>query len=138
MGTKIIEDRCMVVSYDVMNGWTVVHVGGEVDVYTSPVIHKAVTKLLDEGHRHFVLDLCAVPLLGSRGLGMIVAITKRIRDHHGSLRIACAGERVLKVFRTCGLRAVYEFYDSPEEATLRAASGSGLASWPRPSAARRQ
>ncbi|MFF4796508.1 STAS domain-containing protein [Streptomyces sp. NPDC001276] len=96
---------------------------GEVDVYTSPVIHKAVTKLLDEGHRHFVLDLCAVPLLDSRGLGMIVAITKRIRDHHGSLRIACAGERVLKVFRTCGLRAVYEFYDSPEEATLRAARG---------------
>ncbi|MER6983673.1 STAS domain-containing protein [Streptomyces carpinensis] len=128
---NIIEDPCMVVSCDVMNGWTVLHVDGEVDIHTSPMIRKAVAELLDEGHRHFVLDLCAVPLLDSMGLGMIVAVTKRLQDHQGSLRFVCADDRLLRVFRVCGWHEVYRFYDAPEEATRRAPSGCGLESWPR-------
>lgn len=32
----------MTVSYDVVNGWTVVEVDGDVDIYTSPMIREAV------------------------------------------------------------------------------------------------
>ncbi|MGV9351377.1 STAS domain-containing protein [Streptomyces spiralis] len=131
MRTTIIENRCMVVSYDVMNGWTVLHVAGEVDIHTTPMIRKAVAQLLDEGHRHFVLDLCPAPFVDSMGLGMIVAITKRLQSHQGSLRITCADDRLLRVFRVCGWREVYRFYDSPEEATQLAPSGCGLEYWPR-------
>ncbi|WP_327425522.1 STAS domain-containing protein (plasmid) [Streptomyces sp. NBC_01527] len=56
-------------------------------------------KLLDEGHRHFVVDLGFVSCMDSMGLGVIVAITKRIREHDGSLRIASVSGRILKVFR---------------------------------------
>ncbi|MGA5895012.1 STAS domain-containing protein [Streptomyces venetus] len=131
MRTKIIQNDRMTVSCDVMNGWTVLRVEGDVDVHTSPMIREAVIKLLDEGRRHFILDLRLTPFLDSRGLGMIVAITKRIRDHEGSLRITCAGERILKVFKISGLRAAYEVYDSPEAASRRAPSSSGLEHWPR-------
>lgn len=89
MRTNIVRDERMTVSYDVVNGWTVVEVDGEVDLHTSPMVREAVIKLLSEGHRHFVLDLCFVPFMDSLGLGMVVAITKRIRERGGSLRITC-------------------------------------------------
>ncbi|GGN64530.1 anti-sigma factor antagonist [Streptomyces albiflavescens] len=130
MRTNIIRSERMVISYDVVNGWTVLEVDGEIDVHTSPRITEAVIKLLDEGHRHLVLDLCFVPFLDSVGLGAVVASTKRIREREGSLRITSSSARLLKVFEISGLHDAYEFYDSPEEATLQAPSGSGLAHWP--------
>ncbi|WP_159007329.1 STAS domain-containing protein [Streptomyces sp. NRRL S-813] len=81
---------------------------------------------------HFVLDLCSVPILDSRGLGMLIAITKRIRDREGSLCLTCVDERILKVFRGTELRRVYALYDSVEAATQNAPHRGGLAGWPRP------
>ncbi|MBW8703466.1 Anti-sigma-B factor antagonist [Streptomyces sp. MBT84] len=130
MRTNIIRSERMVVSFDVVNGWTVLEVDGEIDVHTSPRIREAVIKLLDEGHRHLVLDLCFVPFLDSVGLGAVVASTKRVREHGGSLRITCPSGRSRKVFEISGLHDAYEFYDSPEDATLYAPSVDGLVHWP--------
>lgn len=77
-------------------------------------------KLVNEGHRHFVLDLSFVPFLDSMGLGVVVAVTKRIREHDGSLRIASASGRIAKVFDISGLREAYEIHSTPEEATRHA------------------
>ncbi|PBC63903.1 hypothetical protein BKI49_12035 [Streptomyces sp. Tue6028] len=130
MRTSIIRSERMAISYDVVNGWTVLEVDGEIDVHTSPGIRQAVVELLGEGHRHFVLDLCFVPFLDSVGLGTVVASTKRIREREGSLRIACPSGRLLKVFEISGLHDAYDFYVSPEEATVEAPSADGLAHWP--------
>ncbi|MGV9348415.1 STAS domain-containing protein [Streptomyces spiralis] len=67
----------------------------------------------------------------SMGLGMIVAITKRIRSREGSLRLVCSPERLLKVFKMGGLRKVYPFHDSVAKATRHAPRRGGLANWPR-------
>ncbi|WP_239069611.1 STAS domain-containing protein [Streptomyces sp. SID13666] len=123
----------MTVSYDVVNGWTVVEIDGEVDAHTSPLVREAVIKLVDGGHRHFVLDLSFVSFMDSMGLGMVVAVTKRIREHEGSLRIASASGRIVRVFDISGLRNAYEIHPSPEEATRSAPSLGSLAHWPRPS-----
>lgn len=67
-------------------------------------------KLVDEGHRHFVLDLSFVSFLDSMGLGVVVAVTKRIRERDGSLRIASASGRIVRVFDISGLREAYEIH----------------------------
>ncbi|GHB69784.1 anti-sigma factor antagonist [Streptomyces viridiviolaceus] len=112
------------------NGWTVVSVTGEVDVCSSPAIREAVDRLIDGGHKHFVLDLCHVTFLDSMGLGMIVAITKRLQACAGSLLLTCADARILKVFKAGGLYPVYAFHDSVADATRDAPEVSGLAGWP--------
>ncbi|MFF8096390.1 STAS domain-containing protein [Streptomyces sp. NPDC016675] len=114
------------------NGWTVVDASGEIDIAFAPVVRAAVVRLLADGHRHFVLDLCGAPFLDSSGLGMIVAVTKHIRARHGSLRIACGDERLLRVFSLGGLRSVYSFHDSVDRATAQPAGAEELADWPRP------
>ncbi|MFF8732067.1 STAS domain-containing protein [Streptomyces sp. NPDC015171] len=132
MHTNVMGNERLVVHYHVVNGWAVLEIDGEADVYTSPVIGKAVTKLLSQGHRHFVLDLLHVPFMDSTGLAEIVKITKRIREHQGSLHIACPTRRILRVFKICGLYKIYELYDSPQEATDIAPVSDGLAHWPHP------
>lgn len=132
MRTTVIRTEDIAASYDVVNGWTVLEVDGEVDIHTRSRIREAVLELLGEGHRHFVLDLCFVPFLDSTGLGTVVAVTKDIRGHEGSLRIACPSARMFRVFEHGGLAEAYEFYDSPQEATRQPPSPDGLAHWPRP------
>lgn len=132
MRTNIIRHESMMVSYDVVNGWTGVEVDGEVDAHTAPMLREAVIKLLDEGHRHFVLDLGFVTFMDSMGLGVIVAITKRIREREGSLRIASSSSRVLRLFELSGMRESYEIYPSAAEAAQSAPSPGSLAHWPHP------
>ncbi|MFB6555411.1 MULTISPECIES: STAS domain-containing protein [unclassified Streptomyces] len=118
------------VGFRVTHGWTVVDATGEIDIAFAPVVRAEVFRLVADGHRHFVLDLCGAPFLDSAGLGMIVAVTKRIQAHHGSLRIACDDERLLRVFSLGGLRPVYSFHDSVDQATAQPADGEELADWP--------
>ncbi|MFE4254620.1 STAS domain-containing protein [Streptomyces sp. NPDC056910] len=112
------------------NGWTVVAAKEEIDIVFAPLVQAAVIRSLAEGHRHFVLDLCSTPFLDSMGLGMIVAVTKRIKTHHGSLRIACSNKWLLRVFFLGGLRHIYSFHDSVEQAVAQPPSAEGLAGWP--------
>lgn len=133
MRTNIIRRESMMVSYDVVNGWSVVEVDGEVDAHTAPMIREGVIKLIDEGHRHFVMDLSFVPFMDSMGLGVIVAITKRVREFEGSMRIASASGRILRLFDLSGMRESYEIYPSAAEATQSAPSPGSLAHWPHPS-----
>ncbi|WP_327242462.1 STAS domain-containing protein [Streptomyces sp. NBC_01320] len=132
MRTNIVRHESMIVSYDVVDSWTVVEVDGDVDAHTAPMIREAVIKLLDEGHRHFVLDLGFVAFMDSMGLGVIVAITKRIREHEGSLRIASVSSRVLRIFDLSGMRESYEIYPSAAEAAQSVPSPGSLAHWPHP------
>ncbi|MGW5666284.1 STAS domain-containing protein [Streptomyces sp. NPDC003758] len=133
MRTNIIRNENMMASYDLVNGWTVVEVDGDLDAHTSPLIREAVIKLLEDGHRHFILDLGFVPFMDSMGLGVIVAVTKRIREHEGSLRIASVSGRILKLFDLSGMRESYEICHSSEEATRSAPSRGSLVHWPHPS-----
>ncbi|WP_329416780.1 STAS domain-containing protein [Streptomyces sp. NBC_00704] len=130
MRTNIIRHETMMVSYDLVNGWTVVEVDGDVDAHTAPMIREAVIRLVDEGHRHFVLDLGFVTFMDSMGLGVIVAITKRIREHKGSLRIASVSVRVLKIFDLSGMRESYDIYPTTPEATQSVPASGSLAHWP--------
>jgi anti-sigma B factor antagonist len=133
MRANIIRHERMMVNYDVVNGWTVVEIDGDVDAHTAPMIREGVIQLLDEGHRHLVLDLGFVTFMDSMGLGAIVAITKRIREHDGSLRISSASGRILRIFEISGLGETYEIYHSTEEATRSVPTLGSLAHWPHPS-----
>ncbi|WP_181801762.1 STAS domain-containing protein [Streptomyces shenzhenensis] len=62
-----------------------------------------------------------------------MAITKRIREHEGSLRVASASGRILRIFDLSAMRESYEIYPPTAEATGSAPSPGSLAHWPHPS-----
>jgi anti-sigma B factor antagonist len=99
---------------------TVVSVGGEIDVYTAPILREALDKQIALGHGNLIVDLDDVSFMDSTGLGVLVGRLKRVRGQSGSLRLVCTQERVLKVFKITGLDKVFAIYDSLVEARAAA------------------
>jgi anti-sigma B factor antagonist len=95
---------------------TVLAVGGEIDVYTAPQLRERLIELVEGGNQHIVVDMEQVEFLDSTGLGVLVGGLKRVRAHDGSLRLVCAQERILKIFRITGLEKVFGIYGSVNEA----------------------
>jgi anti-sigma B factor antagonist len=95
---------------------TVLAVGGEIDVYTAPQLRERLIELVEGGSHHIVVDMEQVEFLDSTGLGVLVGGLKRVRANEGSLRLVCAQERILKIFRITGLEKVFGIYPSVDDA----------------------
>lgn len=95
---------------------TVVHVAGEIDVYTAPALRERLDQEIDRGRHDLVVDLSEVTFMDSTGLGVLVGRLKLIRVHEGAMRLVCAHDRVLKVFTITGLDKVFEIYPTVDEA----------------------
>jgi anti-sigma B factor antagonist len=100
---------------------TVVHVGGEIDVYTAPLLREALDKQVAAGRAHLVVDLEDVTFMDSTGLGVLVGRLKLVRAQNGSMRIVSSQDRILKVFKITGLDKVFHIHDSVDAATAAAA-----------------
>jgi anti-sigma B factor antagonist len=101
---------------------TVVHVGGEIDVYTAPVLREHLDEHISAGRHHLVIDLEGVSFMASTGLGVLVGRLKLVRAANGTLRLVCSSERILSVFSITGLDKVFQIFPSVEDALAAAAS----------------
>lgn len=95
---------------------TVVHVTGEIDVYTAPVLREELARLVDGGHNNLVVDLTGVPFMDSTGLGVLVGALKKVKTHGGDLALVIDQEKVLKVFRITALTQVFPIFETVDEA----------------------
>jgi anti-sigma B factor antagonist len=98
------------------NGWSVVEVGGEIDVATAPRLREQLISLVNQGSHRIVVDLTAVDFLDSTGLGVLVGALKRVRTHDGDLSLVCDEPRILKVFEITGLTKVFAMYADVDQA----------------------
>src|SRR3989442_13426687 len=89
----------------------VLHVAGEVDVFTAPQLREALVGAIEEGSRDVVVDLQGVGFLDSTGLGVLVAGLKRVRQSGGDLSLVCTPEYILKILGIAGLEHGHEVYD---------------------------
>lgn len=95
---------------------TVVHVAGEIDVYTAPLLREVLDKQVAAGRTNLVVDLENVSFMDSTGLGVLVGRLKLVRGQNGTLRIVSAQERILKVFKITGLDKVFHIYPTVDDA----------------------
>jgi anti-sigma B factor antagonist len=98
------------------NGYVVVSVWGEIDVYTAPQLRERLIELNDQEYYRIVVDLSGVEFLDSTGLGVLVGGLKRSRGHDGDLALVCSHPRIMKVFEVTGLNKVFSIADSVEAA----------------------
>ncbi|MER6010002.1 STAS domain-containing protein [Streptomyces bluensis] len=81
----------MVVTLKVTGGehgeWAVLHVSGEMDLVTSPVLRQRVHDAVADGRRSLVLDLSGVVFCDSSGVGVLIATRRLIRSCRGELRL---------------------------------------------------
>jgi len=98
-------------------GWTVVHVVGDIDVYSAPALRSKLNEVTEGGVTRLVVDLAEVGFVDSTGLGSLIAVFKNMRSQNGELRLAAVRPNVARVIEITGLDKVFVKHPSVEEAT---------------------
>src|SRR4051812_49828062 len=83
------ENVDLTLATNVVDGATIIAVGGEIDVYTAPKLRDKITELVANGVYDIIVDMEAVEFLDSTGLGVLVGGLKKVRAHDGSLQLIC-------------------------------------------------
>lgn len=93
----------------------VVHVVGEIDTLTAPVLRAHLDEQI-AAVRLLVLDLSDVTFLGSAGLAVLVAAKDDAdrREHH--LRLVCGSRIVTRALQATGLLTLFHTADGVPEA----------------------
>ncbi len=100
--------------------WTVVAIGGELDVATAPALRSHLSDLIANGRTRLVLDLAQLRFLDASGLGILVSTLGRLREHGGSLRLVNVHPRIRR------LLGIVRLTDAlPEYASVTLAAGAG-------------
>ncbi|MGW1997653.1 STAS domain-containing protein [Embleya sp. NPDC001921] len=97
-------------------GVAVVDVRGHLDHHTAPRLRGHGFELIDQGHRHVVLNLAGMRFSDSTGLAVLVALLHRARAHRGSVVVAAPPERFRKMLRVTGLSLVVAEHDDVDHA----------------------
>src|SRR5215472_457697 len=79
-----------------------------------------VKRLLDEGSRHFVLNLTDLSYVDSSGLGQMLSIWTSIKNKGGHMTLLRPSLRVQKLFEITRLGTVFEIFQD-EAAAIAAA-----------------
>jgi len=112
---KVAESR--------QGSWTVLHVRGELDLVSSPVVRQRVHDAVAAGHHDVVLDLSEVFFCDSSGVGVLIAARRLMRSCRGRLRLilpargAEDGSHVNRVLGALGVRRLFEVYADTGSAT---------------------
>jgi anti-sigma B factor antagonist len=97
-------------------GFTVIEVGGEIDVYTAPKLREKLISLVEAGSYQLIVDMEGVEFLDSTGLGVLVGGLKRVRAQDGWIDLVCTQSRILRIFKITGLNKVFSIYETVPEA----------------------
>ncbi len=101
----------------------VVHLEGEVDLESAPKLREFLIGLISDGATNMVLNMQGLRFIDSTGIGVLIGALKRIRAEGGSLRLTCAPDNVLQLFRITGLHRVFPMYGSESDAILGTSLG---------------
>lgn len=97
-------------------GWTVLHIGGELDLLTSATVRQSVHEVVAVGRHDVVLDLSGVQFCDSSGVGVLIALRRLMRSCGGRLRLilpargAEEGSHVNRVLAALGVRRLFDVY----------------------------
>jgi anti-sigma B factor antagonist len=95
---------------------TVVDVEGQLIVGNRQELKQRVLEELERGETTFVIDFANTGYIDSSGLGVLVSLSKKIREQGGELRLAGLNEDLRTLFELTKLDTLFVITDSRAEA----------------------
>jgi anti-sigma B factor antagonist len=86
---------------------TVLKIEGTLDAVTAPELRSVVDELVSASRKEVTLDLSALRLIDSSGVGVIVSLFKRVRAYSGQVRIVGLRDQPRAIFRLLRLDRVF-------------------------------
>lgn len=100
------------------NDVTVVEVTGQLIVGNRQELKDDVLKLLASGARKFLIDFRDTAYIDSSGLGVLVSLSKKIREKGGEMRLSNLNEDLRTLFELTKLDTLFHIADSRDQALL--------------------
>lgn len=98
------------------NGVIIVSVDGQLIVANRNELKDKVLEAQEAGGSKFVLDFLSTEYIDSSGLGVLVSISKKIREAGGELRLAGLNEDLRMLFELTKLDTLFRICDTADEA----------------------
>ena len=95
---------------------TVIQVEGQLIVGNRQELKQRVLEELESGERNFAIDFENTGYIDSSGLGVLVSLSKKIREQGGELRLAGLNEDLRTLFELTKLDTLFQISDSLEGA----------------------
>ncbi|GGA92628.1 anti-sigma factor antagonist [Ornithinibacillus halotolerans] len=96
------------IQIDSKNNLSIVHLSGEIDVYTAPKLKEALLPLTKTHNGLVEVDLEKVSYMDSTGLGVFINALKLSTEHDCKLRLVNLQDRVLRLFQITGLHEIMD------------------------------
>ena len=94
----------------------IVDVDGQLIVGNRQELKQKVLDALEAGDRKFLIDFTRTGYIDSSGLGVLVSLSKKIRDEGGELRLAGLNEDLRTLFELTKLDTLFAISDTANEA----------------------
>ncbi len=95
---------------------TVLDVEGQLIVGNRQELKQKVLEELNDGERKFLIDFDRTGYIDSSGLGVLVSLSKKIREQGGELRLANLNEDLRTLFELTKLDTLFQISSSRDEA----------------------
>jgi anti-sigma B factor antagonist len=99
-----------------VDGVLVVDVEGQLIVGNRQELKQKVLEELERGELKFVVDFERTGYIDSSGLGVLVSLSKKVREQGGELRLANLNEDLKTLFELTKLDTLFQIADSREAA----------------------
>ena len=97
-------------------GVVVLGVDGQLIVGNRHELKQKVLDALEQGERKFLIDFTSTGYIDSSGLGVLVSLSKKIREIGGELRLAGLNEDLRTLFELTKLDSLFAIADTADEA----------------------
>jgi anti-anti-sigma factor len=107
-----------------------IHIGGEIDLATCPLLQAIVVDLVDRGCHQLTIDLERVSFLDCAGIRVLVDARRRVQAHGGSVRLVRPRPPVWRVLALTGMTEVFPIDTFLEEALTTELLDRKTPGWP--------
>jgi len=95
---------------------TLIEVEGQLIVGNRQELKQQVLEQLESGDQKFVIDFAKTGYIDSSGLGVLVSLSKKIREQGGELRLSSLNEDLRTLFELTKLDTLFRIADNKEQA----------------------
>ena len=99
-----------------VNDVTVIEVEGQLIVGNRNELKKEVLEKIELGEQTFVIDFANTAYIDSSGLGVLVSLSKKIRENGGELRLSSLSEDLRTLFELTKLDTLFRIVEDREQA----------------------
>jgi anti-sigma B factor antagonist len=110
-----------------VGGIVVIDVTGKITLGESTELLKdKVNSLVNQGHKHLVLNLAGVSYMDSAGLGVMMAAYATAKRQGGDVKLLSLTKRITDLLSITKLSTIFETFDSETDAVASFSTGAAI------------